>query len=254
LLPAFDVVTLGERRFVPLACVAPALDTGIHSGNVRAQLFYRDQPPCRTLPRLLQGTQVVRYGTWWDHPAARYRYVDLDFRPDRTSFGVGRGGQPSGRRAYWHFCGPIEHHHVRERLLMRQTADEPFVGYIEQGDEHIYTDNTLHTLLLTPAGHRYGLTYLYVLAVLNSAALRRIYRTLAQEDGRVLAQVKTTLVNRLPIALPTAAERAELEAYVRRIQQIQRDLPLSTAAQSEMTHLQTQIDARLDSIYTLAVE
>lgn len=251
LLASEEMVMLGERRFVALGSIAPALDTGIHSGNVREQLFYRDEPAGRTLPKLLQGTQVVRYGVWWAHPDARYRFVDIDFLPDPALPGVGRGGRPSGRAQYWHFCGSIEHHHVTERLLLRQTADMPFAGYIRQDGARIYTDNTIHTLLLTSLGQRLGISYLYLLAVLNSAPLRRIYRALAQEGSRVMAQVKVALVNRLPIVVPSVAERTELEAHVDAIQAwYMRDgLPLSDAGRAEVNLLQAQIDALLETMY-----
>lgn len=243
----------GNRRFVRLAVVAPALDTGIHSGNVRHRLFFRDLVPGRDLHRLLQGTQIVRYGVWWENPEARYRYVDVSYTPKPELRGIGRGGKPSGRGEYWHFSGAKENHHVPERLLMRQTGDEPFVGHLFQGEERVYTDNTLHTLLLTEQGRRLGLTYRYLLALLNSATLRWVYRALAQEEGRTLAQVKIALVNRLPIAVPTEQERVQLEAAVARIQSIlqRHGLPLDPAADLEVKAIQGEIDRRVAELYGL---
>jgi hypothetical protein len=241
------------REYLPLGDVAPALDTGIHSGNVRHKLFYRALPTGQVLPRLLQGTQMVRYGVWWDSPDARYRYVDVEFRPDPKQMGMGRGGRPSGRREYWRFSGPPENHLVPERILLRQTADEPFAGYLCQGDEVIYTDNTVHTLLLSEEGKARGLTYRYLLALLNSASLRWIYRAIAQERGRTLPQVKTGLVNRIPIALPRSAERGELEGLVSEIQGIhsERGFPLPEAAVARMATLQSSIDQKVSALYGL---
>lgn len=250
LLSATAQVSLTGAEFIPLELVAPALDTGIHSGNVRSRLFYEHQPAGQALPRMLQGTQIVRYGSWWASPRARFRYVDVDYEADPDVAGVGRGGRPSGRGEYWHFCGPIENHHVEERLLMRQTEDEPFVGYIHQGDERVYTDNTLHTLLLTPLGRSLGLSLKYLMAILNSSRLREIYQAIVQEDGRALAQVKTTLVNRLPIRLASPSDQAALEALVTEIMAIHVEgFPMSEEAESRIADIQSQIDERVEFLY-----
>ncbi len=244
---------VGVRRFVRLGEVAPALDTGIHSGNVRERLFYRDPVADRPLHRLLQGTQVVRYGVWWDNPEARYRYVDLGYRTDPERKGIGRGGRPSARREYWHFCGSVENHHVVERLLMRQTGDAPLVGYLYQGQEQLYTDNTLHTLLLSQRGRELGFSYLYLLALLNSGPLARIYRALAQEEGRMLAQVKTAVANHLPLPVPDAGDTVEPEGLVEEIRGIHRlhGLPLPPAAAERVATLQRAIDRLVGSLYGL---
>jgi hypothetical protein len=253
LLSAEDVVTYAGRSFVPLQKVAPALDTGIDSGNVRHSLLYKQQRADKQLPKLIQGVQVVRYGVWWENPKARFYYVDVDYKPNPNRRGIGRGGKPSGRREYWKFRGPKENHHVTERLLMRQTEDEPFVGYIYQGGERLYTDNTVHTLLLTDYARKLGLTYRYLLALLNSTTLKCIYQSIAQEEGRTLAQVKTTLVNRLPIAIPTDTEREKLESLVARIQQIQRiaGFPLPADAAKRVADLEREIDARVSFLYRM---
>lgn len=253
LLSATDIVSLNGAEFIPLELVAPALDTGVHSGNVRTRLFYAEPPEGRTLPRMLQGTQIVRYGSWWASPRARFRYVDVDYEADPDVAGVGRGGRPSGRGEYWHFCGPIENHHVEERLLMRQTEDEPFIGYIHQGEERVYTDNTLHTLLLTPLGKSLGLSLKYLMAILNSAKLREIYQAIVQEDGRALAQVKTTLVNRLPIRMALPEDKSALEAFVAEIMAIHESagFPLSDDAEARIADIQAQIDERVDFLYNI---
>ena len=100
-------------------------------------------------------------------------------------------------------------------------------------------------------GIQRGLTFGYLLALLNSATLRWIYRAIAQELGRTLPQVKTGLVNRLPIALPRAGEQRELEALVAEIQAIQVDagFPLSPEAEGRTSALQGQIDQKVCALY-----
>jgi hypothetical protein len=253
LLSERATMTSEGRKLLPLGMVAPALDTGIHTGNVRNKLFYKKKVSGKQLHRLVQGTQLVRYAVWWENPQARYRYVDVDYEADPELMGVGRGGRLSGRGEYWHFCGPIQNHHVCERLLMRQTEDEPFVGYIYQGAERVYTDNTLHTLLLTDLGRELGLSYQYLMAILNSSTLRRLYRAVTQEEGRTLAQVKTTLVNRLPIPIPSNSECRSLEMLVEEIQKVYSrfGLPPSSSAAQLISDLQSNIDKQVETLYGL---
>ena len=240
-------------NFIPLGQVAPAMDTGIHSGNVRSKLFFVVEPEGKKLPKLIQGSQVVRYGTWWASPQSRFRYVDTTYVSDESQNGIGRGGKMSASKQYWHFCGSIENHHVTERLLMRQTEDEPFVGYLFQGKEEIYTDNTLHTLLLTDKGRELGLTYFYLLAILNSAPFGVLYHAVAQEEGRTLAQVKTGMVNSLPIPVPGAETRATLEAFVKEIHRNYQlfGFPLSEQTQLEVNNIQQKIDTMVHTLYQL---
>jgi len=253
LLSARQIVEVGRRRYAPLEMVAPALDTGIDSGNVRQKLFYRESPVDRRLPRLLQGAQVVRYGVWWANPAARFRYVDITYQPDWRNPGIGRGGKASARGEYWSFRGPAENHRVPERILLRQTEDEPYAGYLRQGCEPVYTDNTIHTMLLAPAGKDLDLTYPYLLAILNSSTLRHIYQQVAQEEGRTLAQVKISLFNRMPIPLPSANEQSCLESLVSDIQAEYKTagFPLSGSSKARVTAIRDKIDEQVASFYRL---
>ena len=254
LLSGQGIVTVGHRRFAPLSLIAPALDTGIDSGNVRSKLFYRENAVSRLLFPLIQGNQVIRYGVWWENPQARYRYVDVSYRADVRIKGTGRGGKMSGKGEYWRFRGPVENHHVDERLLMRQTEDEPFIGYINQRTGRVYTDNTIHTLLLTDEGRSSGMTYRYLLAVLNSTTLRQIYQAMTQEEGRVLAQVKTSVVNHLPIAVPSHSEVEQLDALVASIQRIHETmgLPLPLEASQRVIAVQQEIDEIVAQMYALS--
>lgn len=250
LLSAVDLISLDGRQYAPLEIIAPALDAGINSGNVREKLFHLDAMPPRRLHRLLQGRQIVRYGEWWSSPAAKYRYVDVDFKPDPTKKGIGRGGKPSASPEHWHI--PNESvHAVRERILLRQTEDEPFAGYICQGEETVYTDNTLHTLILTQRASALGVSYQYLLAILNSSTAARIYQAVSQEEGRTLAQVKTNVVNRLPIPIPTTEERSGLERLVAMIQahNSQHALPLTDDELTDVANIQAEINERVARLY-----
>lgn len=241
------------RRYLPLEDIAPAQDTGIDTGNVRSKLFFRTSPAGAMLPRLLQGTQILRYWHWWDNPSSRFFFVDVHYQPNPKRKGIGRGGRPSGKGEYWRFRGPIENHHVPERLLLRQTEDEPFVGYIKQNGTPIYTDNTVHTLLLTAEARALHISYSYLLGILNSAIMRGLYRAMTQEEGKRLAQVKIAIVNRLPIPIPSLEELRGMEALVGAIQAIYAagTLPLSTKTLADLAAIQVLIDHQAAQLFGL---
>jgi methylase of polypeptide subunit release factors len=193
--------------------VAPAKDCGINSGNVRHRIFFIQEAP--GLRKLIQGRQLERYIVRWDSPNAQYKWVDIDYQPDPERRGQGRGGRESPHAETWGFRGELGQSPPAERLFLRQTEDDLFAAYLRQSDDDpVYTDNTLHTLLLTDAGRALGLTYHYLLGLLNSAFLNELYHLLSQEEGRAQAQVKVAYVNRLPIAVPTAEQREEVEHWV----------------------------------------
>lgn len=228
-------------RFVALGEVAPARDAGINSGNVRHRLFFAEHRP--GLHRLIQGRQLVRYAVQWDSPAAKYKWVDVAYQPDSGARGIGRGVRPSDRVESWGFRGPLEVHHAPERLFLRQTEDDLFAAYLCQDPlEPVYTDNTIFTLLLTDEGRALGLSYPYLLALLNSAFLNELYHVLSQEKGRSQAQVKVSYVNRLPVALGSPAQRAAIESAAREA------MSAAQAGKSTAAH-QWRLDTLVQALY-----
>lgn len=203
------------RAFVRLGDIARARDCGINSGNVRHKLFFSDYRD--GLERLIQGRQTDKYIVRWDSPAARYRWVDLTYEPDPSVKGIGRGGRPSRGGETWGFRGDLHQHFAAERLFLRQTEDDLVASYLKQNPrDPTFTDNTLFTLLINERGRRLGVSYHYLLGLLNSAFLNELYHALSQEEGRAQAQVKVAYVNRLPIVIPSSELRGEVEGLVRR--------------------------------------
>ena len=184
------------------------LDTGIHSGNVRSKIFFEENNGSRD--RLLQGKQIQRYSIQWDSPKAKYKFCDVNYEPQPIP-GIGRGGKPSKRNEYWHFCGDIENHHQPERLLMRQTDDDLIVAYHNEAElGRFYTDNTLHTIL--PKSEKTNLKYF--LALFNSRLMNYVYHSISQEQGKSQAQVKIKVVRSLPVVVPTEKEQLPIIALV----------------------------------------
>ena len=216
------------------------LDTGIDSGNVRSKIFFKENNGNRH--RLLQGRQIQRFTLQWDSPAAKYRFCEIDYEPIPIP-GIGRGGKPSLRNEYWNFRGDIANHHQPERLLMRQTDDDLIVAYhSEKESGRFYTDNTLFTILLN--SRKTNLKYL--LALFNSTLLNFIYHFLSQEQGKSQAQVKISVVNKLPVVIPAEEQQRPVIALVNEI------LSAKAANPAEDTlKLEKEINKRIYELYNL---
>ena len=188
--------------FERIDSVCRILDTGIHSGNVRSKIFFKHNNG--SLHRLLQGRQISRYSLYWRNPKAQYFYCDTNYQCLPIP-GIGRGGKPSSKNEYWHFCGLQENHHQPERLLMRQSDDDLVVAYhCESEMGRFYTDNTLFTIL--PKENNADLKFL--LGLFNSRLLNFLYHCIAQEKGKSQAQVKVKTVQSLPVAIPSDREQS----------------------------------------------
>ena len=219
------------------------LDTGIHSGNVRAKIFFKEDNGRRH--RLLQGRQIQKYSIQWDSPDAQYMFCDIDYKPLPIP-GIGRGGKLSPKDEYWDFCGNIENHHQPERLLMRQSDDDLIVAYHSEAESgHFYTDNTLFTILLK--SQKTNLKYL--LALFNSRLLNFIYHSISQEQGKSQAQVKVKVVRKLPIVVPTEDEQHPIIALVDEILEAKASNPEACTTEKEK-----EIDCLVYALYNLTSE
>ncbi len=181
------------------------IDTGIHSGNVRPKIFFKEAKPNIT-KKLLQGKQIERWAIWWDSPSAKYKYCDPTYVPQDT-LGTGRGGnKPSKSKEYWTYCrgGDEKFHYVPERILMRQTADNIFAAYQNlEEDGQFYTDHTLYTII--PNSDEGSLKYF--LGIMNSKLMNYVYKLLSMQEGKILAQARTGLVEDLPMVYDPTREK-----------------------------------------------
>ena len=217
-------------------------DTGIHSGNVRPLIFFKEKER-EELSRLLQGRQIERWQIFWNLPSAQYKWCDPDYKP-QNRLGIGAQGRPSRKKEYWNFCGDRKRHHLPERLLLRQTADNLVAAYhSEANDGQFYTDNTLFTV--RPAG-KSAPNLKYALALLNSRLLNMAYQFLAQEDGKALAQVKVGLVEALPLVTGTEAEIKEVVDLADKIIAAKR-----ADSQADISEWESEIDRRVYALYGL---
>ncbi len=222
------------------------LDTGIHSGNCRHKIFFRNNDAGNTsLGRLLQGKHINKYQILWEQSHTGYKFCNIEYEVQAVK-GIGRGGKPSKHNEYWHFVGNIQNHHLPERLLLRQTDDDLVATYHNEKEHgQFYTDNTLHTITL-----RNDDTQLkFILALLNSNLLNSLYHFLSQEEGKSMAQVKVKIVEHLPISLPSQTEQQPLVDIVDKILAAKdQDSNANTSA------LEAQIDQLVHQLYDLTAE
>ena len=219
------------------------LNAGINTGNVRKKIFFKEDNG--NGHRLLQGRQIQRFSVQWDSPKAKYRFCDIDYEPLPIP-GIGRGGKPSRRNEYWGFGGPVENHHQPQRLLMRQTDDDLVAAYHSEAElGRFYTDNTLYTIL--PKSPSVNLKYL--LALFNSRLLNFVYHFVSQEAGKSQAQVKVTVVKKLPAVVPAEKVQRHIIALVDKI------LSAKTADPgADTAELEREIDRRVYALYGLTEE
>lgn len=216
------------------------IDGGIHTGNVRDKIFFYDESK-EAKDKLLQGKQIQRWSILWDAPSAKYRFLNASYVPADT-YGVGRGGKSSKLKEYWSLHDPSIHF-LPERLLMRQTSDTLFAAYQNlKEDGQFYTDNTLFTIVLK---ENVG-TLKYFLAILNSRLVNYIYKYLSMEEGKILAQVKTALVEEVPVVFDSKFEK-EVVSLVDLIITKRRSNP-----ESDVSKIENDLDLLVCKIYGLS--
>jgi hypothetical protein len=100
------------------------------------------------------------------------------------------------------------HRARNEGIFLKKTK---LVGVITEDEIVVALDEqqTFATDGLYLFGLREGVSPFYVMGILNSRLFVFVYRLLALEMGRVLAQVKPTILGQLPIRVVDAANRPD---------------------------------------------
>lgn len=94
-----------------------------------------------------------------------------------------------------------------EKIVLRQTADS-LIGYLDT-EQRINLNNVFN---VGQVDTKYGCRY--VLGLLNTPLLTSIYQDVSQEKGRTFAEVKKNYLARLPIAIPSDADKQAIEESV----------------------------------------
>ena len=194
---AFNLfLTPRDRRLLDRLATFPKLGDffevheGVHSGNMRDELFV-DAPLDDTCRPLLFGRdEITPYGLRW-----RGRHVRLGAAL-RTGAGPGspRRYANVGRREW----------HEQPKVLVRRTGDRVIAAVDTLGR---YASNNFFLVLPRGSGDGCGLTLDGLCALLNSAFLTGHFRMVEPRRGRAFAELKIKHLSAFPV--PTRRDRCQ---------------------------------------------
>ncbi len=189
-----QLITKIKDRSLILSDIAEIKD-GIIQSKIGDLLFLNSQQDDFSKP-LLFGKDIVRYsiifnGNYVNYNPEEMRKAEIE-RVGSTVVGL-RLREPKIFE--------------RKKILTRQTADR-IIGAIDE--DNYYYANTLHGTHITD--NRYS--YEFVLGILNSKLMNWFYKTITSESGKVFAQVKIAILQKLPIPKPEMLESEEISSKV----------------------------------------
>lgn len=131
-----------------------------------------------------------------------------------------------------------------EKLLGVITADRPKVAV---DTERLFALDGI--FVLSPAS---GVDAYYLAGLLNSNVMARIYRVFSQEEGRVMAQVKPTVLAELPAVHPNSEDQT-IQKLVSRISALARSLHEKTLDQASRVKTMTELDESVEKLFARAI-
>jgi hypothetical protein len=132
----------------------------------------------------------------------------------------------------------------KEKLLGVITADRPKVAVDTEG--LFALDGTF---VLSPAS---GVDAYYLAGLLNSSVMARIYRVFSQEEGRVMAQVKPTVLAELPAIHPNSEDKT-VQELVSRISALAKSLHAKTLDHASHVSTMTELDESVEKLFARAI-
>lgn len=192
------LLTEEKRRIVDRLAALPRLGRyfeaheGVHSGNMRRELFVDQAVDASCRPLLFGRGEITPYHLSW-----RGRYLRLSAVPGRrSSEQYANVGQPS-----WF---------EREKILVRRTGDRVLAAVDREGR---YASNNFFVVLARADAPPCELGLDGLCALLNSQFMTWYFRTIEPRKGRAFAElkIKHLSVFPLPAAVAAAGACAELE-------------------------------------------
>ena len=98
---------------------------------------------------------------------------------------------------------------------------------------------------------RDGVDPYYLAGVLNSRLMARIYLVFSQEEGRVMAQVKPTIVADLPMVPPKSGDGA-MDAMASRISALSKALHTSELDDDSLSARMQELDGIVEDLFSRA--
>jgi hypothetical protein len=195
---------------------------GIHSGNIRDELFVAG-PVDDTCRELLFGrNEMAPYLLRWAGRYVRLGAIPVRRSPDRYA----NVGRPE-----WH---------ERRKLLVRRTGDSVTAAVDEAGR---YASNNFFLLVPTRACH---LSLDGLCALLNSRFMTWLFRTIEPREGRAFAELKVKHLVEFPLP-PASADCALLNELGAR----QRALAGSAGAAEERVRRDEEVQAAVLALFSI---
>ena len=141
---------------------------------------------------------------------------------------------------------------LHPKILIRQTADKPIAALDETG---IWFGRSVIGIALAENS---PVSYEYVLAVLNSSFMEKIYQTITGEKGRGFAQVKLATIRQLPFYIPDFSNKRDKKAHDDITRDVQKILELTkraeggdtgTVVQKQIKGLVEQVNAAVTQLF-----
>jgi hypothetical protein len=160
-----------------LPCMADFFDIheGVHSGNIRHELFVPVEVDSTCRPLILSGSEVQPYCIRWAG-----NFIRLAALPERRT----RQRYANLGRREWH---------AGVKVIVRRTGDKITAAVDDNG---YYVSNNLFLIL---ARDSCGLDLWGLCAFLNSSFATWFLRTIEPREGRAFAEVKIKHLRRLPL-------------------------------------------------------
>jgi hypothetical protein len=238
-------LTEEKRRITDRLATLPRLERffeaheGVHSGNLREQLFVEQRTDDSCQPLLFGRDEIAPYSLRW-----RGRYVRLDAMPERkTRDRYANLGQPA-----WF---------AREKVLVRRTGDHVLAALDREGR---YASNNFFVVFPRADAGPCSLGLDGLCALLNSKFMTWYFRTIEPRKGRIFAELKIKHLATFPLpavvasASPTAcAEIGRLGAERARVAALLHEKPDAdqTTLRARAAELDMRIEQAVYSLYAL---
>lgn len=132
---------------------------------------------------------------------------------------------------------------ISPKLIWRQTAPYPICVVDYDG---VWFGRSIQAGIIS-SEYKDVISYEYLCGLLNSTYLRFLYEQNVKEGGRVFPQVKLEKLKPLPIVIPSAEQKQQMEELVEQIMVATRNGQIE-----EADRLKQQIDAFVFKLYNVA--
>jgi hypothetical protein len=239
------MLTEEKREIIDRLATLPRLERffeaheGVHSGNMREQLFVDQRVDDSCQPLLFGRDEITPYSLRWQG-----RYLRLDALPDKKT-----------REHYANLGRPAWF--AQDKVLVRRTGDHVLAA-IDR--DHRYVTNNFFVVLPRADAGPCSLGLDGLCALLNSKFMTWYFRTIEPRKGRIFAELKIKHLSTFPLPAVVAsgstgacAELGRLGAERARVAALLHDKPGEDLAtlRARAAELDMTIEQAVYSLYAL---